>query len=146
RLGYSVRDLHRLVAAEVGVGPLALARAQRARTARILLESTDLPVTTVAFAAGFGSVRQFNDTVRAAYGMPPSALRHHRCPDTGGGTLTLRLAYRPPLHAAALLDFLGARTVPGLDARTGDAYHRALRLLHGPATVSLTLTPDAGAV
>src|SRR5689334_13679546 len=61
RLGYSERQVHRALIAEVGAGPLALARAQRAQTARVLLETTDLPVTDVAFGAGFSSVRQFND-------------------------------------------------------------------------------------
>src|SRR5580698_1859757 len=64
RLGYSERQLHRVLMAEVGTGALALARAQRAQTARLLLETTDLPVANVAFASGFASVRQFNDTVR----------------------------------------------------------------------------------
>ena len=67
RLGYSERQLHRLLVAELGVGPLALARAQRAQTARILVETTDLPMADVAFAAGFASIRQFNDTVREVY-------------------------------------------------------------------------------
>src|ERR671935_958884 len=69
RLGYSARQLHRTLVAEVGAGPLALARAQRAQTARVLLETTDVPVADVAFAAGFGSVRQFNDTVREVFAM-----------------------------------------------------------------------------
>ena len=102
RLGYTERHLHRLLVAEVGAGPLALARAQRAHAARLLIETTDLPLTEVAFAAGFGSVRQFNDTVRQVYGMPPSGLRarnRHRPTgaDAAGSnqeTITLRLAYR----------------------------------------------------
>ena len=75
RLGYSTRQLNRLVTAEVGTGPLALARAQRSQTARILLETTDLPVAHVAFAAGFASVRQCNDTVRQIFADTPSGLR-----------------------------------------------------------------------
>ncbi|MEY2959430.1 MAG: putative 3-methyladenine glycosylase, partial [Actinomycetota bacterium] len=67
RLGYSERHLHRMLVAELGAGPLALARAQRAQTARLLVETTDLAFTDVAFAAGFGSVRQFNDTIREVY-------------------------------------------------------------------------------
>jgi AraC family transcriptional regulator, regulatory protein of adaptative response / DNA-3-methyladenine glycosylase II len=139
RVGYTERHLGRLLSVEVGAGPLALARAQRAQTARTLIETTDLGLAEIAFAAGFGSVRQFNDTVRLVYGVAPSALRRRRDgqPD-GRGTITLRLAYRRPLHAGALLDFLGARTVPGLDAREGGTYHRGLRLPHGPATAALT--------
>ena len=75
RLGYSTRQLNRLITAEVGTGPLALARAQRSQTARILLETTDLPVAHVAFAAGFASVRQCNDTVRQIFADTPSGLR-----------------------------------------------------------------------
>ena len=75
RLGYSARQLQRQLTAELGAGPLALARAQRAQTARLLLQTTDLPVTEVAFAAGFASVRQFNDTVREVYDRTPSGLR-----------------------------------------------------------------------
>src|SRR3954451_712402 len=75
RLGYSGRQLHRLLVGELGVGPLALARAQRAQTARLLIETTDLPMADVAFAAGFASIRQFNDTVREVLATAPSALR-----------------------------------------------------------------------
>ena len=80
RLGYSERQVHRTLVAEVGAGPLALARAQRAQTARVLLETTDLPITDVAFAAGFASVRQFNDTVREVFAATPSGLRARRRP------------------------------------------------------------------
>ena len=139
RLGYSERQLHRLLVAEVGAGPLALARVQRAHTARLLLETTDVPVTATAFAAGFASVRQFNDTVRAVYAATPSELRRRR--SRGGaaapGTLTLRLAARTPLDAAGVLSFLGERAVPGIEEVVDGAYRRVLSLPHGPATVSL---------
>ncbi|HLV57594.1 MAG TPA: AlkA N-terminal domain-containing protein [Natronosporangium sp.] len=138
RLGYTPRHLHRLLTAEVGAGPLALARAQRAQAARILIETTDLGMAEIAFAAGFGSVRQFNDTVRRAYGVPPSALRRAPRSDAGGGALTLRLPYRSPLNAAALWSFLDTRSVPGLEEVRGGTYRRALRLPHGPARVALT--------
>ena len=75
RLGYTPRHLTRVLVAEVGAGPLALARAHRAQTARVLLTSTQLPITDVAFAAGFGSIRQFNETITAVYERTPSALR-----------------------------------------------------------------------
>ncbi|SCG79085.1 AlkA N-terminal domain-containing protein [Micromonospora humi] len=141
RLGYTERHLHRMLRAELGAGPLALARAQRAQTARILVETTGLGLAEVAFAAGFGSVRQFNDTVRDVYGATPSELRAGRSSRraTGGaGTITLRLAHRPPLHAGALLDFLALRALPGVEEVRGGAYHRGLRLPHGPGTVALT--------
>jgi AraC family transcriptional regulator of adaptative response / DNA-3-methyladenine glycosylase II len=140
RLGYTERHLHRMLAAEVGAGPLALARAQRAQAARVLVETTDLSLTEIAFAAGFGSVRQFNDTVKQVYGVPPSGLRSSAPRPAGTEAITIRLAYRSPLHAASLLEFLGARAVPGVERYDGVDYHRALRLPHGSAMVALTPT------
>ncbi|GGK16589.1 DNA-3-methyladenine glycosylase [Pilimelia terevasa] len=141
RLGYTTRHLHRLLTEELGAGPLALARSQRAQTARTLIESTDLGLAEIAFAAGFGSVRQFNETVAAVYAATPSALREaarRRAAVPAPGTLTLRLAHRAPLHADALLAYLGARAVPGVEQVTPGTYRRALALPHGPAEVSLT--------
>ncbi|MFD6755669.1 DNA-3-methyladenine glycosylase 2 family protein [Micromonospora gifhornensis] len=139
RLGYTERHLHRMLRAELGAGPLALARAQRAQTARTLIESTELGLAEIAFAAGFGSVRQFNDTIREVYGVPPSQLRARRRTALGGsGTITLRLAYRPPLHAPALLEFLALRTLPGVDEVRDGTYRRGLRLPHGTGAVALT--------
>ena len=83
-LGYSERHLNRLVTEELGAGLLAIARTQRAHTARILLETTDLPASEVAWAAGFGSIRSFNDTIAAVYGESPTALRARRRPGTAG--------------------------------------------------------------
>jgi AraC family transcriptional regulator of adaptative response / DNA-3-methyladenine glycosylase II len=146
RLGYTERHLHRILTAQLGAGPLALARAQRAQTARILVETTDLGLAEIAFAAGFGSVRQFNDTVRAVYGSAPSqlreSLRRRARPDNDGGTISLRLAYRPPLHADALLEFLALRAIPGVEEVSDGTYRRGLLLPHGAATVALTPLPD----
>jgi len=144
RLGYTTRHLNRMLVAEVGAGPLALARAQRAQTARTLIETTDLGLAEIAFAAGFGSVRQFNDTVREVYSIAPSELRtaaRRRAP-VGQGTLTVRLAYRPPLHAASTLDFLRMRAIPGVEIVTDHDYTRAIRLPYGTAYVQLTPLAD----
>ncbi|MFI6783493.1 DNA-3-methyladenine glycosylase 2 family protein [Micromonospora sp. NPDC050276] len=141
RLGYTERHLHRMLSAEMGAGPLALARAQRAQTARILIETTDLAMAEIAFAAGFGSVRQFNDTLREVYASAPSDLRAARGRQqapVGAGTIALRLAYRPPLHARALLDFLALRALPGVEEVRDGTYHRGLRLPHGTGQVALT--------
>jgi AraC family transcriptional regulator of adaptative response / DNA-3-methyladenine glycosylase II len=146
RLGYSERQLHRLLVAELGVGALALARAQRAQTARLLIETTSLSMAEVAFAAGFASIRQFNDTVRAVFATTPSALRPAtpRSVDGGGsGWLTLRLAARAPFAADEVLLFLGAHAVPGLEEWDGTTFSRVLDLPHGPAVVRLS--PGAGA-
>jgi AraC family transcriptional regulator of adaptative response / DNA-3-methyladenine glycosylase II len=139
RLGYTERHLQRMLTAELGAGPLALARAQRAQTARILIETTDLGLTEIAYAAGFGSVRQFNDTIQQVYARTPSALRDRRPAAPGGsGTISLRLAYRAPLHAESLLSFLAARALPGVEECDGHTYRRGLRLPHGGGTVTLT--------
>lgn len=152
RLGYSARHLHRVLGEELGAGPLALARAHRAHTARLLVETTALPMADVAFAAGFGSVRQFNDTVRAVYGVPPRTLRAEAArragpgPVAATGPLTLRLPYREPFDPRGLLGFLAARAVDGVESVRGGTYRRALRLPRGPATVSLDLVSTPGAV
>ena len=85
RVGYTPRHLSRLLTAELGAGPLALARARRAQTARVLIEKTDLQFAEIAFAAGFASIRQFNDTIREVYALSPTELRGRRGghPSTG---------------------------------------------------------------
>src|SRR3954465_13847486 len=147
RLGYSERQLHRLLVGELGVGALALARARRAQPPRVLIETTDLPMADVAFAAGFASIRQFNDTVREVFAATPSALRAKRRGATAGtpGELTLRLTARAPYDAGEVLLFLGAHTVPGLEEWDGTTYSRVLDLPHGPAVVRLSPAAD-GAV
>src|SRR3954449_5617920 len=147
RLGYSERQLHRLLVGELGVGPLALARAQRAQSARVLIETTELPMADVAFAAGFASIRQFNDTVREVFATTPSELRTSRRGRTGGtpGWLTLRLAARAPYDAAEVLLFLGAHAVPGLEEWDGTTFSRVLDLPHGPAVVRLSPAAGGGA-
>ena len=140
RLGYAERHVHRQLVAVVGAGPLALARAQRAQSARILLETTALPVTDVTFAAGFRSVRQFNATVQEVFALTPSELRararrNGRPEDSGA--LSLRLPYRAPLDAAGLVAFLGLRAVPGVEEVRDGAYRRSLRLPHGAGVVEL---------
>ncbi|HEY0487425.1 MAG TPA: AlkA N-terminal domain-containing protein [Mycobacteriales bacterium] len=140
RLGYSERHVHRQLAAELGAGPLALARARRAQTARVLIETTALPFADVAFAAGFASVRQFNDTVREVFATTPTRLRTGRGYRTepAPGTVTLRLPYREPFAADALTGFLAARAVPGIEEWDGTTYRRTLGLPHGTGTVALT--------
>lgn len=148
RLGYTSRHLGRVLSAELGAGPLALARAHRAQTARLLLTGTDLPITDVAFAAGFTSVRQFNETMSEIYRMTPGGIRataRHRTAsahtDRSGATLTLRLAARAPFDGAAVLGFLAERAIPGMESSGG--YARTLRLPHGPAAVGLRLVGTA---
>jgi AraC family transcriptional regulator, regulatory protein of adaptative response / DNA-3-methyladenine glycosylase II len=146
RLGYSERQLHRVLVAEVGTGALALARVQRAQTARVLLTGSDLPITDVAFGAGFASVRQFNDTVRAVFGRTPTELRRRsrEAPLEGRAqAIRVRLAYRMPMAAGVLLDFLGYRAIAGVEAYDGRIYRRTLRLPRGTAIVALEPDPAA---
>ncbi|MFF4470789.1 AlkA N-terminal domain-containing protein [Streptomyces sp. NPDC001599] len=146
RLGYSTRQVERQLLAELGAGPLALARAQRAQTARLLIETTPLPMADVAFAAGFSSVRTFNDTVREVYALSPSELRtrtpKNRPAPTAPGALSLRLPFRAPLNPDNLFGHLAATAVPGVEEWRDGAYRRTLRLPYGHGIVALTPGPD----
>jgi len=145
RLGYTERHLHRQLVAVVGAGPLALARANRAQSARVLLQTTDLPVTEVAFAAGFGSVRQFNDTIRAVFAESPRSLRQRSkgaAKRSAEGAIALRLPYRSPLDADGLLMFVARRAVPGIEEVTGGVYRRSLDLPNGAGVVELEPLED----
>ncbi|WP_044385210.1 DNA-3-methyladenine glycosylase 2 family protein [Streptomyces cyaneogriseus] len=156
RLGYSARQVQRQLTAELGAGPVALARAQRAHTARVLLQTTGLPVTEIAFASGFASVRQFNDTIRAVYAATPSELRaaapgggraarHRATPDAG---IPLRLAHRGPYQALPVFDLLQREAVPGIEEVAGTpgrrVYRRTLRLPHGTAIAAVHERPGGG--
>ncbi|GAA3377155.1 AlkA N-terminal domain-containing protein [Streptomyces sannanensis] len=144
RLGYSARQVQRQLTAELGAGPLALARAQRAHTARVLLQTTTLPVTEIAFASGFASVRQFNGTIREIYARTPSELRKEagtRAAGRSGTGIPLRLAYRGPYAVREVFDLLASEAVPYVEEVTGDpgarTYRRTLRLPHGSGIVAV---------
>jgi len=149
-LGYTTRQLERMLHAEVGAGPLALARAQRAQTARVLIETTDLPFGDVAFAAGFSSIRQFNDTVRLVFEATPTFLRKRAAARTGSsksaaaspGTVCLRLPVRVPFAYEGVFGHLAAGAVPGCEEVRDGAYRRSLRLPCGNALVGLTPEVD----
>jgi AraC family transcriptional regulator of adaptative response / DNA-3-methyladenine glycosylase II len=170
RLGYSPRQVSRLLTAEVGAAPLALARAQRARTARILIETTALPMGDIAFAAGFASIRQFNATIIEVYATPPRVLRERavksdpagrragRRPvpapgdparalaaDDGAarGRLRLRLPFRPPIDLDRMFGYLAARAIPGIEDASPGHYSRTVSLPHGRGLLSLRLVPGA---
>ena len=160
RLGYTPRHLTRVLTAELGAGPLALSRAHRAQTARALLTATSLPVADVAFASGFGSIRQFNDTIREVYERSPLELRatarlHERRPSrasvtadgagAAAGIVRLRLPARAPFDATGVFTWLATRALPGIEVAGADAYRRALRLPSGPALVGFTANRDDSA-
>ncbi|MDQ6661218.1 MAG: helix-turn-helix domain-containing protein [Chloroflexota bacterium] len=143
RLAVSERHLHRELMAEVGVGPLALARSRRAQTARLLIDQTHLSLTTIAFASGFASIRQFNDTMQDAFGCAPSEFRRRaQAGDAGGGSLTLRLQYRPPFDAEFLLAFLERRAVPGIEEVGNGRYRRTIALPRSKGIIEIE--PMAG--
>ncbi|WP_369250021.1 DNA-3-methyladenine glycosylase 2 family protein [Streptomyces sp. R41] len=152
-LGYSARQVQRQLTAEVGAGPVALARAQRAHTARVLLQTTGLPITQIAFAAGFASVRQFNDTIRAVYASTPSELRA-AAPRTGSAALRaaaptagipIRLAHRGPYQSTAVFDLLADEAIAGIEDLSGTrgrrTYRRTLRLPYGTGIVAVDERP-----
>jgi AraC family transcriptional regulator of adaptative response / DNA-3-methyladenine glycosylase II len=152
RLGYSARQVQRQLTAELGAGPVALARAQRAHTARLLVQTTELPITEIAFASGFASVRQFNDTIRAIYASTPSQLRaaaprggRSRRTATPGAGIPLRLAHRGPYQAGPLFDLLQHEAVPGIEEVSGPpgarTYRRTLRLPYGTGIVAVGERP-----
>ncbi len=161
RLGYGERQLRRILLADLGAAPLALARAHRAHVARLLLETTPLSVTEIAFAAGFASLRQFNATIQEVFEATPSELRergrrHGAAAEpvaalgarSGAGVaagegvaavaaahpIEIRLARREPFDFGALLRFLGPRAIAGVEEVVGTTYRRTLRLPNGPAT------------
>ncbi|WUD69989.1 helix-turn-helix domain-containing protein [Nocardia sp. NBC_00508] len=151
-LGYSQRQLTRVLSTELGAGPLALARAHRAHTARLLIQTTTMPMSDIAFAAGFASIRQFNDTVREVFAVSPTTMRTEaqrarsgapaRPAAAANGSLTLRLPYREPLDRAWLEWFLSAHVVPGMELWENSTYTRNLRTPHGHATARLSFQRD----
>ncbi|WP_280412211.1 DNA-3-methyladenine glycosylase 2 family protein [Nocardia asiatica] len=151
-LGYSQRQLTRVLTTELGAGPLALARAHRAHTARLLIQTTAMPMSDIAFAAGFASIRQFNDTVREVFAVSPTTMRLEaqraktgspaRPAPAGSGSLTLRLPYREPLDRAWLEWFLSAHAVPGMELWENRTYTRNLRTPHGHAAARLSFQRD----
>lgn len=141
RLGYSSRHVTRLLTQELGAGPQALARSSRSHAARVLIETTDMAMSDIAFAAGFSSIRQFNDSVRQTYALTPTQMRGRRR-GVPTGRITVRLAVRRPFHAGALLDFLAAHVLPGVETVDGRTYARVLRLPHGLGVMALVLHDD----
>jgi AraC family transcriptional regulator of adaptative response / DNA-3-methyladenine glycosylase II len=150
RLGYSARQLNRILVAELGAGPIALARAHRAQNARALITGTTMPMADVAFAAGFASIRQFNDTVAEVFGLTPSALRARSHTATApavaetAGSIRLALPYREPLDVDGLFEWFAPRSIPGMESVGERRYARTVRLPRGAAYVELSAPTHAG--
>ncbi|HEY1614702.1 MAG TPA: AlkA N-terminal domain-containing protein [Rhizomicrobium sp.] len=127
RLGMGERQLRRLFEQHLGVPPIAVAQTRRVLFAKQLIQETSLPMVEIAQAAGFGSVRRFNDAFRKLYGRAPSDLRIRKtAADTS--SVTLRLGYRPPYDWDAMLAFLAGRAIAGVELVEGDRYRRTIAI------------------
>ena len=154
RLGMGGRQLRRLFQQHLGASPLAVAQTRRVLFAKQLLQETHLPMTEVAVAAGFGSVRRFNETFQALFRRPPSALRRKTAADAARGSVgdvgvTLRVRYRPPYDWTAMRDYLAARAIAGVEEVEGEVYRRTVahdglagtvEVRHEPARSNLAVT------
>lgn len=125
RLGIGSRHLRRLFIQHLGATPIAVVQAQRLLSAKKLIDETKLPFTSIAVAAGYGSVRRFNAVFRSTYGRSPRELRRESNRSPSSGPVTLALRFRPPYDYAALLDFIARRAIAGVESIQGDVYRRS---------------------
>jgi AraC family transcriptional regulator of adaptative response / DNA-3-methyladenine glycosylase II len=140
RLGVGARQLRRLFHRHVGASPVTVAQTRRGLLAKQLIHETSLPMAEVALAAGFNSVRRFNETFRELFGRSPVMLRHVR--DRGkheAGTLSVRLAYRPPYDWDTMLSFLALRAIPGVELVSQNSYKRSI--VFGEKSGVVTVVP-----
>ncbi len=146
KFGWSSRQIRRIVQKELGVSPIELVLTRRLLLAKQLLTETTLPITEVAFASGFASLRRFNDAFGSRYGMPPTRFRKEtdaRSPlAVERSSLTLQLAYRAPFDWRGILNFLAARALKGVESVTGDEYRRTIRLGAHTGSVVVRDVPD----
>jgi len=141
RLGIGERQLRRLFQEHIGASPLAVAQTRRILLAKQLIHETGLPMTEIAMAAGFGSTRRFNDTFQHLFGRPPSALRR-RGAARDGSALELTLAYKPPFEWDAIIGFLAARAIPGIETVSPSLYRRTFSIGDSTGTVAVSHEPE----
>jgi AraC family transcriptional regulator of adaptative response / DNA-3-methyladenine glycosylase II len=149
RLGIGPRHLHRLFLRHVGASPITVAQTRRLHFAKHLLDETDLPITEIALASGFGSVRRFNYTLHRTYGRAPRDLRRQRrqgASAEGGEQVALRLAFRPPYDWPQVHDFLAAHAVPGIERVDERGYARTVAAEGVPAIVCVRPLPGEHAL
>jgi len=150
RLGIGPRQLGRLFRAHLGASPIAVAQTRRLHFAKRLIDDTTLSATEIAHAAGYRSVRRFNDAFRKAYGRSPSSLKRRegaiRSQAGGRIHLTLDLPYRPPFDWAALIGFLEARAIPGVESVIDECYSRTISVLGEAGIFTVRPTPGRNAV
>lgn len=143
RVGVGGRHLRRLFMQHLGAAPIAVLRTQRLHLARQLIDETDLPMTEIAFASGFNSIRRFNQAFLESFRDSPTELRRKaRRTGTAGGTLTMRLAYRPPLAWDSLLGFLHLRAIPGVESVDGNTYRRSIEVDDESGTIEVMPAAD----
>ncbi|HTA65487.1 MAG TPA: Ada metal-binding domain-containing protein, partial [Xanthomonadaceae bacterium] len=141
QVGIGSRQLRRVFLAHTGATPIAVHTTRRLLLAKQLLTETALPVTQIALAAGFNSLRRFNAAFLEGCGMAPSALRKQRA-EMPSGTLKLRLGYRPPLAFAEMLAFLARRVIPGIERVDADSYERVIGPLDASTRIRVTASPS----
>jgi AraC family transcriptional regulator of adaptative response / DNA-3-methyladenine glycosylase II len=129
RLGIGERQLRRLFEQHLGTSPITVAQTRRVLFAKQLIQETRLPMTQVALAAGFGSIRRFNETFLQLFGRPPSQLRRKAASardSAESGGVSLRVRYRPPYDWPAMLDYLEARAIEGVEIVENGVYRRTV--------------------
>jgi AraC family transcriptional regulator, regulatory protein of adaptative response / DNA-3-methyladenine glycosylase II len=149
RVGVGARHLDRLFLQHVGASPLAVAQTRRLHFAKRLIDESDLPMTQIALAAGFGSLRRFNDAFQKAYQRAPRELRRDRREPparNAGDEVSLALAYRPPYDWSHLRDFLSRRATPGVERVDEQGYGRVIRTDAGPAVIEVRPLPGRDAL
>ncbi len=147
RLGVGERQLRRLFRIHIGASPIAVAQTRRVLLAKQLIHETSLPMTEVALAAGFGSVRRFNETFQQLFTRPPGALRSSSASEVSSGSageVTILLRYQPPYDWPAMLAFLRLRAIPGVEIVSGDAYTRTIEIGGSQGTVRVSLSSSDG--
>jgi AraC family transcriptional regulator, regulatory protein of adaptative response / DNA-3-methyladenine glycosylase II len=144
RLGVGERHLRRLFLEHVGVGPKAVAQTRRVLFAKKLVNETTLPLTDIALAAGFGSIRRFNSTFQKIYARPPRQLRRMNEDEAGsdGAGLTLKLAVRPPYDWPYLIGFLQTRAIPGVETVSENCYQRTIGIDHQQGILEVQHAPE----
>jgi AraC family transcriptional regulator of adaptative response / DNA-3-methyladenine glycosylase II len=142
RLGLGERQLRRLFLQHLGASPISVAQTRRVLFAKQLIHETQMPMTEVAMAAGFGSLRRFNETFRSLFSRPPSALRRKNSAGHGEKEVVLRLSYRPPYDWESMLAFLRARAIPGVEIVDNGRYLRTVEVEGAMGSIEVTHVPE----
>jgi AraC family transcriptional regulator of adaptative response / DNA-3-methyladenine glycosylase II len=142
RLQIGARQLRRLFRRHVGAAPITVAQTRRVLLAKQLIHQTDLPMIDVALASGFGSVRRFNETFQRLYDRSPSQLRHRSAVVSANPEVCLLLPYRPPYNWSAMIRFLAARAIKGIEVVTADSYSRTIEFDGAIGSIHVTHSPD----